>query len=147
LTKERDVLILSTSATSEAIYMEIDQLSRTIAMEDVKLELKTVVSEDALGYLKSLNLTDKILLDTTNIKWPLILRTWEHGDRMMPFGMKGSKLISDLLTDHKIPSLEREKVVVLISGSNIIWLVGIRASKHHKITSETKSIIEITQSP
>ena len=64
---------------------------------------------------------------------------------MMPYGMRGSKLISDILTDNKIPSLQREKVVVLISGSNIIWLVGIRASKHHKITSETKSIIEITQ--
>jgi tRNA(Ile)-lysidine synthase len=61
--------------------------------------------------------------------------------------MQGSKLISDLLTDGKIPSLEREKVVVLISGSEIIWLVGIRASRHHKITSETKSIIEITQTP
>ncbi|MFT7083555.1 MAG: tRNA(Ile)-lysidine synthase [Nonlabens sp.] len=147
LTKERDVLILSTTATSEAIYIEIDQRSRTIAMQDVKLELKTLVSEDALGYLKSLNLTDKILLDTNKIKWPLILRTWKHGDRMMPYGMQGSKLISDLLTDHKIPSLEREKVVVLISGSNIIWLVGIRASKHHKITSKTTSIIEITQNP
>jgi tRNA(Ile)-lysidine synthase len=147
LTKERKVLILSTAAVSEAVYLEIDSLSETVEVENMQLKLKKLQVEDATAYLKNSNLTDKILLDTHKIEWPLILRTWQHGDRIKPYGMQGSKLISDLLTDGKIPSLEREKVVVLISGSEIIWLVGIRTSRHHKITSETKSIIEITQTP
>jgi tRNA(Ile)-lysidine synthase len=145
LTKERDVLILSNIATSKVIYIEIDKLSNSIEIEGLKLAFKKLPSKDPLETVKLLNSTNKLLLDTAKLEWPLILRTWKHGDRMMPYGMRGSKLISDILTDNKIPSLQREKVVVLISGSNIIWLVGIRASKHHKITSETKSIIEITQ--
>jgi tRNA(Ile)-lysidine synthase len=138
------VLVLSTVVDWNPIYMEIDQSMEKIKLDGHQLEFKNTREDDPLKYVKSANSSNKILLDAAGLEYPLVLRNWQHGDRMQPYGMKGSKLISDLLTDCKIPSLEREKALVLTSGSTILWLVGIRTSKHHKITSITKSIIEIT---
>jgi tRNA(Ile)-lysidine synthase len=144
LTKDRGVLVLSKQADGNPIYLEIDQSMERLKLEGYQLEFRNIAVEDPLEYVKSANSSNKILLDAAGLEYPLVLRNWQHGDRMQPYGLKGSKLISDLLTDGKIPSLEREKALVLTSGSAILWLVGIRASKHHKITSITKSIIEIT---
>ncbi|AUC79523.1 tRNA lysidine(34) synthetase TilS [Nonlabens sp. MB-3u-79] len=144
LTKDREVLVLSKQADWNPIYMEIDQSIERLKLDGYQLEFKNIREDDPLKYVKSANSSNKILLDAAGLEYPFVLRNWQHGDRMQPYGMKGSKLISDLLTDCKIPSLEREKALVLASGSTILWLVGIRASKHHKITSITKSIIEIT---
>jgi len=144
LTKDRGVLVLSEQEADKPIYVEIDPSMESLKLDGQQLEFKNIAVDDPLEYVKSAHSSNKILLDAAGLEYPLVLRNWQHGDRMQPYGMKGSKLISDLLTDHKIPSLEREKAVVLTSGSTILWLVGIRASKHHKITSITKSIIEIT---
>jgi tRNA(Ile)-lysidine synthase len=144
LTKDRGVLVLGTVVDWNPIYMEIDQSMEKLKLDGHQLEFKNTREDDPLKYVKSANSSNKILLDAAGLEYPLVLRNWQHGDRMQPYGMKGSKLISDLLTDCKIPSLEREKALVLTSGSTILWLVGIRTSKHHKITSITKSIIEIT---
>jgi tRNA(Ile)-lysidine synthase len=144
LTKEREVLVLSRVADRNPIDTKIHQSMETVKFDGHQLEFKTIAVDDPLTYVKSTNSNNKIFLDAEGLTYPFVVRNWQHGDRMQPYGMKGSKLISDLLTDHKIPSLEREKAVVLTSGSTILWLVGIRASKHHKITSITKSIIEIT---
>ena len=41
------------------------------------------------------------------------LRKWRHGDRMRPFGMRGSRLVSDILTDAKVSALEKQNAWVL----------------------------------
>lgn len=67
-----------------------------------------------------------------------------QGDRFQPFGMRGSKLISDYLTDRKINRFEKEeKMVVEDASHNIVWLVGERASELCKITENTQKVLEI----
>ena len=144
LVKDRNNLILSKAINSNEVHIEINETTTAVATTEVSLEIKRVEQGDLLTYVKNNSRENKLFLDTSKLIMPLILRTWEHGDRMQPYGMKGSKLISDLLTDSKISSLKREKALVLTSGSDIIWLVGKRASKHYPITSTTQSIIEIT---
>ena len=39
--------------------------------------------------------------DVSQIQFPLELRKWSAGDRISPVGLKGSKKVSDLLTDLK----------------------------------------------
>jgi tRNA(Ile)-lysidine synthase len=74
---------------------------------------------------------------------PLTLRAWQKGDSFKPFGMKGTKLVSDLLIDEKLSLFEKERVFVLISGEKIIWVVGVRPSDHFKVTDDTKEVLEI----
>ncbi|WP_298955908.1 tRNA lysidine(34) synthetase TilS [uncultured Nonlabens sp.] len=144
LVKDRDALILSGINDINEVHIEIDEKTTAVTTTEVNLEIKHILNKDLLTYVKNNSSNNKLFLDTSKLTMPLILRTWQHGDRIQPYGMRGSKLISDVLTDSKISSLKREKALVLTSGNDLIWLVGKRASKHHKITSRTQSIIEIT---
>jgi tRNA(Ile)-lysidine synthase len=82
-------------------------------------------------------------LDMDKLNFPLKLRPWVKGDRFMPFGMKGSKLVSDYLTDEKVNLFEKEKVMVLLSGNDIVWVVGYRSSENHKVDDQTEKVCKM----
>ena len=81
--------------------------------------------------------------DFDTLHFPLTLRKWEKGDRIKPFGMKGSKKVSDLLIDAKIPLHKKEDVWVLLSKNEICWVVGIRASERFKVVANTERVYAI----
>lgn len=86
----------------------------------------------------------RITLDAEKVNFPLIYRRTETGDRFQPFGMKGSKLVSDYLTDRKRNYLQKlEQHVITHRDGDIIWLVGERTSERTKITEQTQTILEI----
>lgn len=76
--------------------------------------------------------THVVHLDPAQAAFPMRLRPWRAGDRMRPAGLHGSKLISDMLTDAKVPSHIRKQVLVLESGGRIIWLCGYRLAEGAK---------------
>lgn len=58
---------------------------------------------------------------------PLKLRPWKVGDWMIPYGMKGKKKVSDLLTERRIDIVEKERqMVVEDCCGNVVWVVGVR---------------------
>ena len=86
----------------------------------------------------------RITLDAEKVKFPLIYRRTETGDRFQPFGMKGSKLVSDYLTDRKRSYIQKlEQHVIADRDGDIIWLVGERTSEKTKVTDQTQKILEI----
>jgi len=78
---------------------------------------------------------------------PLLIRTPRSGDRMRPFGMKGSKKLSDIFTDKKIPLRRRDKTLVITDQKQILWLVGLATTETTRITAETGKILKITVNP
>lgn len=57
---------------------------------------------------------------------PLVVRAPRAGDRIrLP---SGTRKLSDLFTDRKVPRPERNKVRVLCAGETIVWVVGHRAA-------------------
>lgn len=79
---------------------------------------------------------------------PFTLRQHELGDRMRPYGMKGSKLISDIFVGAKLSYNERLATPVVVdSGGRIIWLPGIRSSSFYAVTPATVSVLKITYLP
>jgi tRNA(Ile)-lysidine synthase len=84
-------------------------------------------------------------LDAEKVKFPVILRPAEKGDRFTPYGMKGSKLISDYLTDLHLSVFEKRRTLVLCqSDGTILWLAGYRPDAHFCVTSSTHSTLIIT---
>lgn len=78
----------------------------------------------------------------SSARW--MIRPWRKGDRLRPFGMKGSRLVSDILSDAHY-SIDRKKQVRLLTrGGIIIWVIGLRASDHFKVTDHTERIVKIT---
>ena len=82
-------------------------------------------------------------LDFDKLKFPLTLRRWRHGDRFHPFGMKGSKLLSDFFVDQKFSEYQKQNVWLLASANNdILWVVGYRIDDRFKIVNDTKTVFE-----
>ena len=86
----------------------------------------------------------EITLDADKVSFPLTLRLVQEGDRFHPFGMKGTKLVSDYLTDKKVNLFLKERQLVLVDAKGIIiWLVGERTSEECKVDDKTTQILEI----
>ena len=80
--------------------------------------------------------------DLDKLDFPLTLRAWKHGDFFFPLGGKGKKKISDLFTDAKLNSLEKQKNILLCNGNqDIVWVVGMRGDNRYKVTAKTKNIL------
>jgi tRNA(Ile)-lysidine synthase len=81
--------------------------------------------------------------DLSKLTFPLTLRRCKDGDRFVPLGMKGQKKLSDFFIDLKLSVIEKHRRFVLISGNDIIWIVGIRPDERFKVTESTKQILRI----
>ncbi len=83
-------------------------------------------------------------VDAAKVKFPLTLRPVQAGDRFVPFGMKGSKLISDFLTDQKLSLLNKRRQLVLADSTGLIfWVLGLRTANPCRVTPSTSSILRI----
>ena len=81
-------------------------------------------------------------LDMNKLHLPLTLRNTCNGDRFAPFGMRGTKLVSDYLTDRKKSFVEKRKQLVVSDATGeIVWLVNERPSSLCCISGSTKSIL------
>lgn len=85
-------------------------------------------------------------LDASKVNFPLTVRRVEEGDWMVPYGMKGRKLLSDLMTDMKLSIFDKRKQLVITDNQGIIiWAIGLRVSQNVAIpsTESTPSILGI----
>ena len=82
--------------------------------------------------------------DADSITLPLQVRRVKTGDKMVPLGMKGFKLISDLMTDCKLNRFQKERQWVVTSGENIIWAIGLRSDHRFRVTDHTTRILRLT---
>lgn len=57
---------------------------------------------------------------------PLSVRARREGDRMRPFGVKGSKRLQDIFVDLKIPAARRGSWPIVCAGDEIAWIPGYR---------------------
>lgn len=77
----------------------------------------------------------------------LTLRHWRQGDRFRPFGMKGSKKLSDYFNDNKFSLLDKRRAWLLCASDTILWLVGHRAADAFRVTPTTRQIVVLKYRP
>ena len=71
----------------------------------------------------------------------IVLRHWRRGDRIKPFGLKGSKLISDMFTDLKLDHNAKRDVWLMEADGNILWILGYRAAAHYLVDNESQDYL------
>ena len=85
---------------------------------------------------------DTAILDCKHI----ILRHWRKGDRIKPYGMKGSKLVSDLFADLKLDHAAKQSTWLLEADGDILWILGYRASALYPVARESQDYLLLTLS-
>lgn len=134
LVKDRDYLLLSSIETKpEQTYVLSGNEEKWVG--PVELSFNKVVISENFHIRKDKNIA---YFDYDKLAFPLTLRTWKDGDWFIPFGMKGRKKLSDYFSDRKFSRFEKERVWLLCSGNDIIWIVGERPDNRYSIGSATK---------
>jgi tRNA(Ile)-lysidine synthase len=78
---------------------------------------------------------------------PLSVRTWKEGDRLRPLGLDGTKLVSDLLTEAKVPPHRRPGVLVLSTDEHPAWLIGHRLDHRLRVRPTTTRVARLSWDP
>ncbi len=138
--KDRKTLIIEKriNAKEDSTYL-IDE-NTTFVDTPISLSLEVTPTNSFIEIEKNPHI---IYIDRDKISFPLIIRKWKQGDRFIPFGMKGSKKISDYFSDQKLSLSDKENTWLLCSGEKIVWIIGKRADNRFRITDRTKYILKI----
>ena len=75
----------------------------------------------------------------------LVMRHWRQGDRFQPFGMKGTRLVSDLFNDFKLDYFEKQNAWLLEADGKIVWVVGLRSTVHYPVDIDSRDYIILTK--
>jgi tRNA(Ile)-lysidine synthase len=67
----------------------------------------------------------EVLVSADALGGALTVRSWREGDRMRPIGVGGSKTLSDLFTDRKVPRALRPTLPVVEAADGIVWVAGV----------------------
>ncbi len=103
---------------------------------DIEIRPGNKITPDRSGMIAFF---DADLLDPDS----LYVRFWHKGDRIKPFGMKGSRKVSDIFSDAKISLEQKSRIPLLMYGEDILWVAGLRASRLFSVTDETRSYIAV----
>ena len=74
----------------------------------------------------------------------IVLRHWRRGDRIKPFGLKGSKLVSDVFTDLKLDQNAKHNIWLMEADGEILWILGYRAAAHYPVDNESQDYFLLT---
>lgn len=132
-------LVLTSRARYQKIIRERDSLY--FVQKETEIENPIKLKSRLVRALPNTYSKNKLYIDNSKVKGDLYVRKWKVGDRIYPIGMNGSKLISDVLTDAKVPHNERANQWVICDQSKIISCVGFCIDRRAIASSESSIIL------
>ena len=81
--------------------------------------------------------------DYDKIENVLSLRARAPGDFIVIHKNGEKKKLKNYFIDEKIPKNERDKLLIVADGSQVIWIVGYRMSENYKVTEDTKYVLQM----
>lgn len=149
LTIDRDELLLESLPSEDVppLYEELKlgDFSTTLLYERYGLGIEYHIE----SYSEDKIVKDKRLcyIDMGKVSGSVVLREVREGDRFCPFGMHGSKLVSDYMKDMKLSWKARRRQLVLEIGGKIVWLVCERGSELFRCDAWTKDMLVVRAFP
>lgn len=125
--------VLFTKEVKETISYEVELIKYALLPNGHKIEV--VDDEES-------NNNDVCRIDSSEVSFPLYVRTRKLGDKMFLKKIDGYKKVKDIFIDCKIPTKDRDKwPIVVDSKDKIIWIPGVKKSKFTKLKNEKYDII------
>jgi len=117
------------------------EISKKIVGSDYNLKIKIINTSAYLKNHVAHASENEAYLDLDKIRFPILIREWQHGDKFMPFGMKFEKKLQDFFVDKRIPLHSRNSIPVFCDLEKIIWIGGQRIDERAKVEESTKNIL------
>jgi len=140
LLKDRETLLIYQKMDNTTPLYQIDENRTSFENQSIRLDFRKIAITDAFIMDKS---SSTASFDDEKIHFPLFLRRWRAGDWFVPFGMKGRKKLSDYFSDHQFSLLQKNKMWLLCSEKDVIWIVGERIDNRYRINENTKCALII----
>jgi len=145
LVKDREVFLLmpiEDNYDEKKIYMiRSDEIE--ILETPFRMEISTTTYQPKGGQMFIQPHKHIAYLDRDKLRFPLVLRKWQSGDKFIPLGMKGFQKLSDFFNNNKISKPEKEKIWLLVSGEDIVWVVNHRIDDRFRINEDTENVCVI----
>ena len=139
---DRDRLLISKQKEKPFVEMKLSEEGVYCIGESTKLKIERFDREKLTEISRQDNI---VMVDADTLSMPLTLRRFKEGDRFHPFGLNGTKLVSDFLTDQKLSLIKKHRQLIIHdSTGKIIWVVSRRLDNRFKITDTTKSILRLS---
>ena len=144
LVKDRRQLVITPKKTTsivEQVLVEELPLGETYRQENLGLSLQRISLDDHFKIPRNAEIA---CLDWKKLTLPLRIRPWQQGDWFKPLGMNRRKKLSDFLIDQKVPLNLKTQVNVVLSGEDIVWVVGLRIDHRFKVADDTTEALIIS---
>ncbi len=146
--RDADRLVIQTRDAEQAVPFTPTTIPQpgTYNIPGFNLELtcRFLASDETSTYPAAWPRTpERAWLDTDRIRWPLMVRSWQPGDRFQPLGLHGTMKLQDFFTNARIPREQRWRIPVLCDQEKICWVMGWRLDDRVKITQQTHRILAI----
>lgn len=88
-------------------------------------------------------LKNGLYADIDKIPKDAVIRFRKKSDKFTKFG-GGTKSLSDFFTDKKIPKKNRDGILVVASGNDVLAILGVAISDKIKVDEKTKNVIKFS---
>ena len=117
----------------------------TVFIPELDAEITTSILLDfnidkyrSLGYNPFMQFFDYMKLNKG-----MNIRNRQEGDIFKPFLSNGTKKLKEYFIDNKVPREQRDRIPLLCTGHEVVWVIGDKISDKFKVTENTKSVIKI----
>lgn len=144
LRQEEHYLRLSRTIDNYDYFIDyLSDLPNEMDIPESAMKIRIRMALDGEADSTSLSGADRIFMEKEAVILPLVIRNARPGDRFMPMGMDGTKTVMRYLMDLKVPELKRKTQPILVSGGEILWVMGIRLSEKLRIRNPECRMIVI----
>lgn len=137
LVKNRDVLLLS-SIDIEGEKEQEFSINEDVVMLNHPFSLKFSIVPERYD-----NIEKEIFVQKNTLKYPLVIRKWKKGDYFYPIGLNHKKKLAKFFKDEKVDILSKEKIWLLCSNEQIVWVIGMRADHRFRVEDSNRDILKI----
>jgi tRNA(Ile)-lysidine synthase len=135
LTVDRKDLVIKRISEEQIPEIKVNSLKELQKLKFIKIQKVKKIARPQ---------KNELYIAPHKLIFPVSIRTRQKGDKFMPFGMKGFKLVSDYLKDEKLNYFEKDRCRLLINGNGeVIWVAGLRSDERYKVKESDSDILKI----
>ncbi len=137
----RDYSLLVITSEKPVVLSEYDlHPDETLAIREAGIAIRALtkgIQRDSCDNKTS------ILLDAAGVTFPLKVRPRKAGDFFYPLGFGKRKKLQDFFVDEKVPRDERDRIPIVLSGRDIVWVAGYRGDNRFRVSDTTERFLRL----